>query len=505
MGRTAPDRAAAPACTSIAEARRRLDELVSSGAGPDDVERFIVAVFIERNRSIRNGDFQKLDPRTVTEDYLKPRAELYRFVVVHWISLIFLPSLKPRVAEELFMFGLGRLFSSYNDMGVQHCTDVDLNIVAGDRLSKADLACLAASLDAMRRRLHELFGMVLEINPAYTILRAREVADRLAHEDEEIRAANARFYKSNERSISVLKDHAGIREGLFSLVRAEPDSRIFENFLGFKGSSPSYASLRAGSERLPIVAEGGESVLVAALVGSKPFEAYCRRALPRGRFLSPPDWVFSMKYFVNRAYDYVGSMRCQGYSLEEIGFDEAEGARDPDPDYRFLRNAHKLMLYLQELITIAIGSYGGARCDYSYISRSRFLRFTEINGDKFRRDFEEMVLGGKLLLQSEQKDYVALKKRIAAKSGDRCLELKAGELAALPPGLRYDTVHRDEHCARICVPYSWADLGYYVFSRIASRMGRIVDARLLPRLPAFGMEEEDFRVYAETLADPAST
>ena len=59
--------------TSIAAARNRLDELASSGSAPEDFERFIVGVFVERNRSIRNADFQRLDPQAVTEDYLKPR------------------------------------------------------------------------------------------------------------------------------------------------------------------------------------------------------------------------------------------------------------------------------------------------------------------------------------------------------------------------------------------------------------------------------------------------
>ena len=157
------------------------------------------------------------------------------------------------------------------------------------------------------------------------------------------------------------------------------------------------------------------------------------------------------------------------------------------------------MLYLQELITIAIGSFGGAKCDYSYISRSRFLRFMEINGDKFRSDFEDMVLGGDLLLQSEKKDFMALKRKVASKSRDRFLELKSSELALLPPGFAYETVHRDDYCARICVLYSWGDLGYFVFSRIAARIGRIVDSRLVPRLPSFGMTSEDYRLYVECL------
>lgn len=529
MGGTAAERVAAPATTSMAEAQKRLDVLAASGAAPSEFERFLAGVFTERNRSIRNTDFQRLDPRTVIEDYLKPRAELYRFVVVHWIRLIFLPSLKPRVAEELFMFGLGRLFSSYNDLGCQHCTDVDLNIVAADRLSKADMDYLARSLGDLKRRMHELFGIVLEIDPAYTILKAREITARLAHENDEVREANARFYKSNERSINVIKDHAEIRESIFSLVRAEPDCRLFENFLGFESGSQSYAKLRAGSERLRIVHGRGGA---ASVIGSKPFDDYCRSTFTRKHFLSPPDWVFSMKYFVNRVYDYVGAMRCQGYSLEKIGFDEpvpGEGRKIPgdrrgpldeartsqpdrrrpppdrreappeiDLDYRYLRNAHKLMLYLQELITMTIGSYS-AESDYSYISRARFLRFMELGGEKFGCDFEDMVLNGDLLYQSAKERYKVLRHRIKTKARDRFLTGKASEFSLLPPDLACELVYRDSHDYKICVPYSWGDLGFFVFSSIASRIAKIVDERLVPRLTSFGMSENAMRRYSERL------
>ena len=221
-------------------------------------------------------------------------------------------------------------------MGVQHCTDVDINIVAGDALAKADLEYLSVSLEDLKRRLYELFGIVLEVDPSFTILKEKEIAARLAHPDEELRGAASRFYKSNEKSISVIRDEPRIREALFSRVRAEPDASIFDNFLGFKGKKPSYAKLRLLTEKLPIAAEGGEKVLASAVIGRCPSRptaaARFRRAIS-----SRPRPVFSMKYFVNRVYDYVGAMRCQGYSLEEIGFDEPEAALGADPTTDFSR------------------------------------------------------------------------------------------------------------------------------------------------------------------------
>jgi hypothetical protein len=475
----------ADARTIIASAERRLAELASSGASAAQIERVLVDVFVSRNRSIRNLDFKRLDPSTVVEDYLVPRCDLFRFVVVEWVRRIFMPSLKPKVAEGVLIFGLGRLFSSYNDMGVQYCTDVDLNVIARDGMSPGDLAYLRERMAALKAELHERFGVNLELDPDFTVLRAKEVAARLCHDDDEVREANLRFYKSNEHSISLIVDHEEIRTRVFSLVRAEPDCRLFENFLGLECGRQSFAKLRSGTERLRVVTEGGSLVSAAAVIGSKGFDAYCRRLYPRRHFLSPPDWVFSMKYFVNRVYDYVGAMRNLGHSFEAIGFDKVEPKLGVDADYRYLRNAHKLMLYLQELITLTVGSYS-AESDYSYISRARFLRFMELGGDKFKRDFDDMVVKGGLLFQSGEGKYRALKHKIEAKSRDRYLTGKADELSLFPPEFRYEVVYLDSHDYKIQVPYSWGDLGYFVFSSIASRMAGIVEGRLVPRLPSFG-------------------
>jgi hypothetical protein len=474
---------------AIAAAERRLDELQSSGAEASELASLLVDVFVSRNRSIRNVDFRRLDPATVVEDYLIPRRELYSFLVIQWVRRIFVPSLKPRVAEGMLIFGLGRLFSTYNDMGVQHCTDVDLNVIARDGMSQADIAYLRERMAQLKAELAERFGVNLEIDPAFTVLRAKEVAARLCHDDEDVREASRRFYKSNERSIRVIVDHEEIRERVFALVRAEPDCRLFENFLGLECGKQSYAKLRSGTERLRIVAEGGSPVSAGAVIGSKPFDDYCRRLFPRRHFLSPPDWVFSMKYFVNRVYDYVGAMRNLGHSLEEIGFDAREPKLGLDADYRYLRDAHKLMLYLQELITLTMGSYS-SESDYSYISRARFLRFMELGGDKFKRDFDDMVVKGDLLYLSDKAKYRSLKRKIETKARDRYLTGKASELALFPRDFRYDVVYLDSHDYKICVPYSWGDLGYFVFSSIAERIASIVEGRLVPRLCRFGASEE---------------
>jgi len=492
------DRPARPSPSNgLAEAQRKLDGLFESKAEAERIERFIVDEFVERNRSIRNADFRRLDPATVADDYLRPRRDLYCFAVVNWIRKIFIPSLRGRIAEGMLVFGLGRLFSSYNDMGVQDRTDADINVVVADSISAADRSYLEKRLKELKRDLYEAFAIMLDFNPAYTLLRAKDILDRMRSRDAELRRSALRFYKSNERSVVLIKDNEALRETIFSPARSEPDSRLFENFLGLR-EGISYAKLRSGVEQLPILLDGGGSAMVGTLIGSKPFELHCRRLYPRDKFVSPPDWVFSMKYFVNRAYDYVGAMRCIGRSLEEIGFDPARGG-ELDPDYLYLRNAHKLMLYLQELVTLAVGSYNDAACDYTYISRGRFMRFMEIHAEKFSRDFDGMVVRSGLVSAGAKKRYDMLKQKIKSKKRDRFLELSVKERALLPADFACETVYRDAKKCRICVPYSWGDLGYFVFSSIASRIGSIVDEKLVPRLPYLGMSAEDYRRHAISL------
>jgi hypothetical protein len=167
-----------------------------------------------------------------------------------------------------------------------------------------------------------------------------------------------------------------------------------------------------------------------------------------------------------------------------------------DPDYRYLRDAHKLMLYLQELVTISMASYGTSG-DYSHISRSRFLRFTELGGEKFRRDFDDMMLRGDLLYLSAKERYLTLRTKIASKSADRVISGRAPELSRFPPEFRYDLLDRDDHDYRIRVPYTWADLGFFAFSAISSRIVSIVSSRLVPKLASFGAEPGSLERYAE--------
>lgn len=480
------------------ELEQELEARARSGKNPSELASLIEKTFDRRNRTLRDTGLHRLDPSSVADDYLYPRKDLNRFAVENWIRLVFLGSLKPRIVDAVFVFGLGRLFSAYNDLGVQHATDVDLNIIVDDSLSAQGFSELSRGLATLRGELHRRFGIVLDLHPDYTLLRESSVMHALYNTDAAKRFQAALFYRTNERSIRIIKDYPLIRERVFSPVRPLPDAVLFEHFLGLGSSKPTFAKIRSDASALTIGLDGTcDRVQVHSVIGSRAFSLYCRRRFPLGLFVSPPEWFFSMKYFVNRVYDYVCAMRGHGHSLEAIGFNKPRKTDGVDPDYRFLRNAHKLMLHLQELIQTGIGAYG-VELDFSWMSCTRFHRLMDIGGDGFRNDFDAMILEGGLLLPSEAQQYRTLRDRIRSHSNDRVMEGRTSDLAAFPAGFNYETIHRDEHSYRIRVPYTWSDLAFFSFNAIGSRMARIVEGRLLLALPAMGMPPSDLRRYNKT-------
>ncbi len=462
--------------------QERFDALVRGGADLRARRKFIHEVFLAKNRAIRDLDFRTLDPKSIEDDYLRPRKDLSSFVLRNWVNGVFLPSLKPELTERILLFGLGRMFSAYNDVGVQSCSDADLNFVLSDEVPPSGRAVLERELRKLRKEAYDQFGILIEIHPEYTIQDERSVAAALTHPDPDRRLGSALFYKSNEKSIFVFKDHPDLRARVFSKVAALPDSCLFEHFLGLRSAKNSFLKIRMDRTPLTVLEEYTcEQIQTRAVIGSRAFGQYCFKAFRKVPFASPPAWYFSMKYFVNRVYDYVCAMRNMGYGLSQIGFDSEDSRGGPDPDYLFLRNAHKLMLYLQELIQLSMESFG-MECDYSYISRARFLKFMEIDGEKFRKNFQELVLGGGLLPPTARDKYLRLRRKIEEKSRDRIVHCDETDLEGFPEGFRYETIDRDSSRRRICVPYSWADLGYFVFTVIAARIGQIVDTRLVPPL-----------------------
>ena len=399
--------------------------------------------------------------------------------------------------QGMFVFGIGRLFSSYNDTGVQRSTDADINIVVRDDLPPAARTELVERLRVLRKTLLELFRINLELNGSFTVLSTGEIRARMASPDAATKLGSLLFYKSNAASIRVIKDEGELRSAVFSPTERLPDALLFENFLGLANPGITFTKILSGRAQLPILVDGSrERVEVGTAIGARSFSQQWRRFFSPSLNISPPDWHFSMKYCVNRVYDYVCAMQNLGYGLEEIGFIDPSPELGVDPDYRFLKNAHRMMLYFQELEELVMRSFN-TEADFSYVSRARFMRFTEIDGDKFKRDFSDMAAKGDLLLASEKAVFRSLKRKVEAKARDRYATGKVAALRFLPAGFAYETVFKDKTDFKIRVPYTWSDLGYFVFDAVASRMDRIVMGKIVPTLAFLGMPEGEHRRYLE--------
>jgi hypothetical protein len=207
-------------------------------------------------------------------------------------------------------------------------------------------------------------------------------------------------------------------------------------------------------------------------------------------------------------------MRNAGYSLEELGFrstaDSSAGtARGKskrsstsgmDPDYLYIRNAHKLMLFLQELIQSGIGAYG-IEVDCSWMSGGRFTRLVDQCGNDFLADFETLVINGGLLRPSEAERYRFLQQKIRTRAKDRYLEGQIDHLKNLPAGLNFEVLNNEGSRYKICIPYTWSDLAFFAFSAISVHVAQIVEGKILPTLPRMGMPKPELDRYRKAFSD----
>ncbi len=453
-----------------------LDAAAARGITAKKIEAFLVAYHTEQSKIINPDQIQDVTAARLEHNILRPRQDLYLFILYNWIKTIFIPSLDPKVSENLLVFGIGRIFSAYSDIGVQFCTDADLNFVVSDQLTKTDVATLTAAVKKLKQKIWDLFAIIVEVDAAFTVLKVKEIRARLAHKDRDTRIAATLFYKGNADSLFVLYDNEGLREEVFAGVRDLPDALLFENFLGANPIKTTYTRLRNDEVKLKILSDATQQKENAAcLIGTKDFMLQCRRLAAVHPDLYPPEWCFSMKYTVNRVYDYVSAMTHAGHSLKSLGFSGAS-----DPDYHFLCQSHRLMLFLQELIHVKLDTYNYL-CDYSYISSSRFRDFMDMPKSTFRSDFDALVLGGHFLYASQRKRYLDIKEAIHDK---RVIHMSITEDQERDLNAQFGIQfrHLDKGSGRVpvTVPYTWEGLGFFVFSAVENRLSTIVDAKLEP-------------------------
>jgi hypothetical protein len=120
--------------------QRQLDAACARGITDERLEAFLVTLYTEQSKAINPNDIQNVTLGTLEQNILRPRQDLYLFILFNWITRLFMPRLDQRIAKNLLVFGVGRIFSAYNDVGVQYCTDADLNFVLRDSATKSDVA-----------------------------------------------------------------------------------------------------------------------------------------------------------------------------------------------------------------------------------------------------------------------------------------------------------------------------------------------------------------------------
>jgi hypothetical protein len=182
--------------------------------------------------------------------------------------------------------------------------------------------------------------------------------------------------------------------------------------------------------------------------------------------------------------------------MSDVGFTGPD-----DPDYLFIRNTHALMLYLQELTHIKLDSFNDELSDYSYMSSHRFVIFIRVGGDRFYKDFEGMIVKGGLLSFRQLKQFDHLKSCILQNNRERVIESTESDINSLikSNGLTFELEHNGYNTKKITIPYSWADLGYFVFDTIAERMISVVAEKFLPSLSRMGMSDHEIAQYREML------
>lgn len=327
---------------------------------------------------------------------LKLNHELYFFIIKNYVEKIFLPSLTNEIRANMYLFAFGRLFSKYNDIGVQTCTDFDFNIILDDPVIQEKTVILK-NLRTMQEALWHKFKIEAEINDDFTVMSFTDLKNRIGVKDDKS-LKYLLFYKSIEDNYYVFNDNRKIREYIDTSTKKIPDLFLFEQYLGFLSSNKnSFFRIKRG-DPMEIIPDNEDTPrTVHNVIGSQTF----RRRLKVGNLLTlnsvPEEWYFSMKYMVNRVYDYVCAMRAKGYSLKDIGCE--------DHDYQYIRNANLIMLIFQELKfeRLATERFGvhHSHYDFSYISGKRIHFFSSINPISFNTAIKSIIYDLKIVFRYE--------------------------------------------------------------------------------------------------------
>jgi hypothetical protein len=317
---------------------------------------------------------------------------LNKFVIKTFVEEIFLPDLfnkYPDLKDSMFMFGFGRLLSEYNKLGASAGSDVDSNIIVDFTKTGAVLCeneavakILEEELGYVQIVFKEYFNMDFEIDEYFTVRTFAEFEDAISSGDPATNK-NLQFYLSIQKDYYRFSAPTGPLESAFlehieatrKMHGQTPVQAIFEETLNDSGKYSIgiiHGAVKTETDaKRQLTIAGGKKV--REVIGSGKEE--------------PDNWYFSMKYTVNRFYDFLYKLESLKGTEYEVGL--ADVGLTPD-DVLFIKNANNMMLVLQNY------AYTRHPEDCSYLSAEDFQELY-VQAD-FPQGLKYLYIGDGLLL-----------------------------------------------------------------------------------------------------------
>ncbi|MDR1452408.1 MAG: hypothetical protein LBJ25_00325 [Candidatus Margulisbacteria bacterium] len=330
---------------------------------------------------------------------------LKEFVIKTYVEDIMLPELFAKhegLEDSMFMFGFGRLLSEYNKLGASTSSDMDSNVIVGSvadfDISNA-VVCDEKYVDAMTKAIElaqkELAqcDIELENNPEFTVRSFEDFEDAIMLNGRESPAEarqkqlNTQFYLSIQNEYYTFyaptktNEHGETIEGTFlsrietarDLSDQDPVRAIFDETLNVSGKYSIeiiHGKTIMSNRGLPIDKDiNGNDIRVSEVIGSGKERQ--------------DNWYFSMKYTVNRFYDFLPKVNSYNdkhpkdkISLADIGLTYE--------DELFIKNMNHLMQALQNYAA----ELHPAHCDYLSAADFQELYENQEKYPRFQREFK---------------------------------------------------------------------------------------------------------------------
>jgi hypothetical protein len=353
---------------------------------------------IQQKRQQEIDQLPNVLPREPQQKLLHTKL-LNEFLIKTFIEEIFLPDLfdkYPHLENSMFMFGFGRLLSEYNKLGASAGSDMDSNVIVGSVQETGSIICenendvetIKEELKLAQEILAAYLHLDMEIDEEFTVRTFDEFEEIILTDSIE-----AQFYISIQTDYYCFYTPPTIIEVDFQksisiareIFNQSPIQAIFEENLN-KSSKYSIGIIHNKAK-----AQSGKTQKLKTINGES-----VREVIGSG-YEQPDNWYFSMKYTVNRFYDFLYKLESLKGTSDEVtladaGLDQA--------DALFIKNAHNMALALQNYALELHPENGG------YLSAADFQEL--YSRPEFRQEFK--TIAKKLGIPPEPSGYVFFQK-----------------------------------------------------------------------------------------------